>query len=161
MSKTTSDGVVGAGYWMFMASVMASRLDEIIQSGRISNGEIPKGVHNEACRFFLLILDDVGGNQPKNPPASSNAYFIAARALKRASETFPKTVPELDSVLKEYSEFLKALRNPHSLTSSEKKLARALMSFFLQLRDEGEEERHIRRLNIDTAPARSYSILSP
>jgi hypothetical protein len=149
MSQTISDGVVSAGYWMYMAAVMAKRLEKVIISKRINGEEIPNGVYNEALRFFRLIL-----NNADNPPASSNAYSIAAKVLKKSSDSFPQTIPELDGVMKEYSNFLERLKEPRECKTRELETANDLKKFFLKLREAGEEERYFRKVDFNNPTSR-------
>ena len=103
MSQTMSVGVVGPSHWVYMATVMAECLENVARTNRIEPNEIPVGVYWDALEFSGLALQATGDAVPDNPPASINAYVIAADALRRSSRDLPRTREDIDHRLEEYA----------------------------------------------------------
>jgi hypothetical protein len=123
-----------------MASVMVASFKKIVHMSRIELGDVPKGVQNDAQRFFNLVLQAAGDNLPDNPPASVNAYVIAADAVKESSHSVLKTRQEFQHYLQRLSDFVGNLQLPRDLTEEELETAQDLRKFFLQLHRRGEAE---------------------
>jgi hypothetical protein len=155
MSETISVGVVGRSYWVYMANVMAEYLGQIIQAKRIQSrlAEIPQGVYKDAQEFFRLVLQAVEPGFSENPPASTNAYMIAADSLRGSSTPIPETDPELEMRLKQYQFFIERLQEPHRLNSDELNTAQALHDFFVRLAQDGESEVYERSVCSVTQPS--------
>src|SRR5436309_2500997 len=99
MSDTISVDVVGPSHWAFVATVMADCLEEVARLRSTRSDLVPKRVYSDAKEFFRLVLQSVGSGVPDNPPASLNAYVIAADALRNSSNSFPQTRQELGTRL--------------------------------------------------------------
>ena len=140
MSQTISVGVVGPSYWLYLATVMAERLEKVATKKRINAGDFPEGASNDALEFFRLALQAAGDNLPQNPPASVNACKIAADAVRGSVQPAPKTRRELKEHLCLFSSFVDDLQKPHKLNAGEVKTAKALSRFFLRLQQDGEAE---------------------
>ena len=151
MSQTISVGVVGPSYWSYMATVMAECLEKIIQVKRIESGDLPKGVYNDAHRFFSLVLQAAGNTLPENPPASINAYVIAADAV-RSFQSAPQTRQELEKCLEHYLRFTDGMQQLHDLNKEEVKTAEGLRKFFLWLQQQGEAEVSKRSVHFEAPP---------
>src|SRR5580704_1412968 len=82
MSQTVSLGVVGPSHWAYMASVMAEKLQHVANAKQTVVGQIPVGVYRDAREFYRLVLEAAGDGTPVNPPASINAYALAADAVR-------------------------------------------------------------------------------
>lgn len=147
MSETISVGVVGPSHWSYMAAVMAQRLGVVVERRRLEAGDIPKGVYLDAKKFFHLVLEEVDGEPPENPPASINAYVIAADAV-RGAQSVP-AAQDVKQSLREYSGLLSGLQTPRDLTVDELNTAGALRRFFLQLRKAGQIEAYERRIRFE------------
>lgn len=147
MSQTISVGVVGPSHWSYMAAVMAQRLERIVERHKVEAQDIPAGVYLDAEKFFDLVLQEFGGEARKNPPASINAYVIAADAVREAQSML--ATQDVKESLKEYSGLLSGLRAPRDLTAGELKTAMALRKFFLQLRKAGQAEAYERRIRFE------------
>src|SRR5258708_3341505 len=130
MSRTLSVGVVGPGYWSYTASVMAECLDEITRTKHVDVARIPKGVYDQAQKFFRLVLETATDALPENPPASINAYVIAADVIRGASDPLPQTRKELDNRLERCAHFLGELRASRDITDAEVETATYLQKFF-------------------------------
>ena len=152
MSRTTAIGVVGPSFWSYMASVMAERLVQVVQAKHVESGIVPKGVHSDAKEFFRLVLQAAQDTFTENPPASINAYLIAADAVKGASQTIRGDHDEVRKCLEHYSEFVKQLETPHKLEEDEQKTAQELRNCFLRLQQEGENEAYERGVSSESLP---------
>jgi hypothetical protein len=130
-----------------MAAVMAQRLEVVIERRRLAARDIPEGVYLDAMKFFDLVLQEVGGKPQENPPASINAYVIAAHAVREAESM--AAAQDVKQSLKEYSGLLSGLQTPRDLTADELNTARALRKFFLQLRKAGQVEAYERRIRFE------------
>jgi len=149
MSKTTSLGSGGPSYWSYMAFVMGECLEKIIQEERYSEGDIPKGVYNDSLRFFKLVLQATGKTIYENPPASINAYTLAAEVVKRTPELeFPKT-REPEKCFRQYFSLLEILGETRNLTKEEIETAKSLKGFFYRLHQDGEYEAYGETLHAD------------
>lgn len=140
MSDTLSIDVVGPSYWTYMATVMADCLEQISSSKQVRANNIPSGVYRDAKSFFKLVMQSVGKDLPENPPASLNAYVIAAYAVKESSDQELKTLDSLEEVLDDYSKLLNRLDKPGKLKEHEIDTARDLQQFFRELAQAGEAE---------------------
>lgn len=144
MSLTSSIEIVGASYWTYMAAVIAESLGKMIRHKRVSPGMLPKGVYSDAMEFFRQIMQSVNTAKPDTPTTNLNAYLIAAEAVRESSPVLHET-QDVDDCLKEFSSFIKSLKEPRDLTKEELKLAKILQKFFLQLQEDGETEAYERR----------------
>ena len=140
MSDTLSIDVVGPSYWTYMATVMADCLEQISISKQVRLNNIPSGVYRDAKGFFRLVMESVGKDLPENPPASLNAYVIAAYAVKESAEEEPETLDSLGEVLEDYSKLLDRLDKPGELDEHEANTAKDLQQFFRELAQAGEAE---------------------
>ena len=140
MSDTLSIDVVGPSYWAYMATVMADCLEQISISKQVRLNNIPSGVYRDAKSFFRLVMESVGKDVPENPPASLNAYVIAAYAVKESAEEEPETLDSLGEVLEDYSKLLDRLDKPGELDEHEVNTAKDLQQFFRELAQAGEAE---------------------
>jgi hypothetical protein len=152
MSDTVSVDVVGPSYWAYMAAVMGECLEIISAKREVGAVHLPKGVYQDARRFFSLVMQSVQDNVDGNPPPGSmNAYAIAAYAVKESSAQPPSKLEELDDRLKEYSDLLTVLEHPKTLTEAEAEIAKSLSRFFRRLAELGESE--IYEKTVDLEPA--------
>jgi hypothetical protein len=149
MSDTISVDVVGPSYWAYVATVMAECLEEATRSKQVRVGLVPRGVYSDAKEFFRLVLQSVGNGVPDNPPASLNAYVIAADALRNSSDSFPRTREELGQRLAHYSELIDHLGQPRNLTTEEIEIATSLKEFFERLAQAGESEVYERTVDLE------------
>jgi hypothetical protein len=140
MSDTLSIDVVGPSYWTYMATVMADCLERISISQEVLPNSIPSGVYRDAKSFFGLVMQSAGKDLPENPPASLNAYVIAAYAVKESSDEEPKTLESLAELLEDYSTLLNRLDRPGELNEHEVNTAKDLQQFFRELAQAGEAE---------------------
>ena len=99
-------------------------------------------------RFFHLVLQEVGKDVVrKNPPASINAYVIAADAARGPHSGPPRQV--LKQTLRDYANLLESFGEPRQLSDTEAATAEALRKFFLRLRRAGEVESYERRVRFE------------
>jgi hypothetical protein len=152
MSDTLSIDVVGPSYWSYMATVMAECLDEITRTREIRPEKIPQGVFRDAKRFFTLVMQSVSADVPENPPASLNAYVIAAYAVKDSSENQAlMTLGDVGNRLEEYSKMLERLDKPATLDEQGARTAKDLQLFFRELAQAGEAEIYERTVDLEPA----------
>jgi hypothetical protein len=151
MSQTISVGVVGPKYWTYMATVMAECLQDITNSNQIEVGQVPGGVFRDALEFSELALEATGNTTPENPPASFNAYGIAAEVIRRSSE-IAKNRKEVDQRLAIYAEFIRRLNEPRPLRPRERQTAESVKAFFLNLKEQGEAEAYESKVAFGTVP---------
>jgi hypothetical protein len=152
MSQTISVGVVGPSYWTYMATVMAECLQEITQSNRIEAGQVPGGIFHDAVAFSELALEATGNATPDNPPASLNAYGIAAEVIRMSSTELPKSRREVDQRLANYAEFIRKMTQPRILRDRERETAEHLKTFFLNLKEQGEAEAYENSVALGPVP---------
>jgi hypothetical protein len=143
MSQTISVGVVGPSHWAYMASVMAEKLQKISEARRTTAKQIPAGVYRDAQEFYRLVLEAAGDGTPVNPPASINAYALAADALRTvcAKEI---SRDEIEQTLGRQKALLENLQNDIELSSDELKTLSSLRDCFLWLKHEGETDAYER-----------------
>jgi hypothetical protein len=123
-----------------MATIMAQRLERVAQAGCIKAGDIPVGVSYDAKQFFILALEAARDERPTNPPASVQAYQIAADLVRASTDSLPNTRVDIGNRLDEYHRLLLSLQQPRLLTAEEPPTVRELQRFFDHLRAEGETE---------------------
>lgn len=140
MSRTPSIGVVGPSYWLYMAALTADCLEKVVRRKRIEFGVLQKGVHLDVLEFFRLVLPAAGELLPENPPASINAYIIAAKIVRKITPSATITHQEIEEIFKRYLQFCDRLQVPADLTDEEVETAENLRKFFIQLCREGENE---------------------
>lgn len=132
MSETTSIAAVGPSYWIFMATVMAARLESFIERQQVISEEIPEGVYKGVTYFFELVMGAAGEKRPKSPPPSINAYLVATDALRGSLRPFPETNRDLLARLDRYSTFIKGLGHSHPITDADElETAASLRDFFV------------------------------
>jgi hypothetical protein len=144
MSRTVAVDVVGPEYWSYMAVVMAEHVGRMATSHHIDPATLPKGVYADAKRFFRLVLQEVADRPPQNPPASINAYVIAADAAK-GSGAFPIPQEHFKQLLEKYWALIEDLETPRELTEQDVQTAEGLHRFFLRLHEAGETKAYERR----------------
>ena len=152
MSQTISVGVVGPSYWAYMAAVMAECLQEIAQSNRIEAGQVPGGVFHDAVEFSDLALEATRSTTPDNPPASLNAYGIAADVIRMSSTELSRSRREVDQQLAQYGDFIKKMTQPRTLRDRERETAEQLRMFFLNLKEQGEAEAYENSVALGPVP---------
>ena|ERR1019366_3062798 len=152
MSMTTSAGVMGPSHWSYMASVLAEVLEKIALKKKIDEGDVPAGVYIDVKEFFGLIAQALHKKLPDNPPASMNAYAIAAGIVKMSVQPAPDTSEELEKCLARYYSFVRRMRTPTVLTLRDVETAKDLQRFFFRLQREGESEAYERRVDFDDSP---------
>ena len=143
MSQTISVGVVGPSHWAYMASVMAEKLEQIKNARRTDAARFPKGVYHDALEFYKLVLEAAGDGSPKNPPASINAYAIAADAV-RAVCTNVDSRSDVAKTLHTHQSLLESLQQARILEQQEVETLSSLQSFFVWLKHEGEADAYER-----------------
>jgi hypothetical protein len=156
MSDTLSIDVVGPSYWAYMATVMADCLEEISRSKEIRPEKVPRGVYQDAKKFFQLVMESVGKDLPTNPPASLNAYVIAAYAVKDSSQEELKTLDALGDRLRAYNELLDSLDEVRELDGQEVQTAKNLQLFFRELAEAGEAQIYERTVDYFEPALSSY-----
>jgi hypothetical protein len=152
MSQTISIGVVGPSHWTYMATVMAQRLEKVANAGCFGPDAIPLGVSYDAREFFDLALQAARDVPPANPPASVNAYAIAADLVRASSRSVPNTREDIGSRLEQYNSFLSSLQQPRTLSEEELDTVRALQRFFDCLKEEGEAEAYEQGVFLEPVP---------
>ena len=156
MSDTISGDVVGPSYWAYMATVMANCLEEISRSKEVRPEDVPQGVYRDAKKFFQLVMESVEKNLPENPPASLNAYVIAAYAVKDSSQDELRTLDDLGHRLKAYSQLLDRLGKAHKLDGQDVQTAKNLQRFFRELAEAGETQIYERTVDYFEPALSSY-----
>jgi len=152
MSQTISVGVVGPSHWAYMASVMAEKLQTISEAKRTTSRQIPAGVYRDALEFYRLVLEAAGDNIPINPPASVNAYALAADALRTVyANDISRT--EVEQTLGKQQELLKNLQDDRDLTGEEINTLSSLQQCFLWLKREGESDAYENRVRYAASAA--------
>lgn len=152
MSKAMSVDVYEPQYWSYMAAVMSDRLRGAVASKRVEGDDLPLGVYRDSQRFFQLVLDATEGRPPKNPPASVNAYVLAADVVRSQSESKDRTGVAFR--LKQYAQFVTGLSNTRDLKPEEVRLAEELGQFFDELHREAEAAEYERIVDFESAPTR-------
>jgi hypothetical protein len=147
MSRTVSVGVVGPSHWAYMASVMAAKLQQMIDAKQSLAGQIPVGVYRDAGEFYRLVLEAAGDRTPVNPPASINAYALAADAVRALSADASRA--DVEQTLTKQKALLDDLKQPRALNDEELKTLSSLQAFFLWLKQEGESDAYERGLGYD------------
>lgn len=158
-------GTLAPSHWSYMAAVMANSLDEILSVERSSATSIPRGVYEDAKRFFTLALQSRGDNLADDPPLSMNVY---ATAVDVANSLAHGSVTEVDDRLQRYATFLTGLEVPHPLSDEERggsELKGLFSSPALRGRDEStrfssEFARHP-RLEVESSSRRLFRNLVP
>src|SRR5437899_12534617 len=113
MSQTVSVGVVGPSHWAYMASVMAEKLQQMANAMQTVAGQIPVGVYRDAREFYRLVLEAAGDGTPVNPPASINAYALAADAVRAVRADASRA--DVEQTLGRQKELLDGLQHPRPL----------------------------------------------
>ncbi len=149
MSQTVSVGVVGPSHWAYMASVMAAKLRPMVDAKRTLAVQIPVGVYRDAQEFYRLVLEAAGDGTPVNPPASINAYALAADAVRAVSADV-RSRADVEQTLGRQNALLGNLKEPRPLSEEELKTLTSLHAFFLWLKQEGESDAYERGLGYDT-----------
>jgi len=142
MSQTVSVGVVGPSHWAYMASVMAERLQQIRNAKQTAAAQIPAGVYRDAREFYRLVLEAAGDGTPGNPPASINAYALAADAVRAARADASRA--DVEETLGRQKALLDKLQQPGGLNEAELDTLSSLHAFFLWLKQEGESDAYER-----------------
>ena len=143
MSQTISVGVVGPSHWAYMASVMADKLQQMKAANRTDATRIPAGVYHDAIEFYKLVLEAAGDSAPKNPPASINAYAIAADAVRAVCSGVHSRV-EVEITLHQHRSLLESLQQPRAFDEHESETLSSLFDFFVWLKHEGESDAYER-----------------
>ena len=151
MSKTVSVGVVGPSHWAYMASVMAAKLQQMVDAKRTLDGQIPVGVYRDAREFYKLVLEAAGDDTPANPPASINAYVLAADAVRAARADASRA--DVEQTLGSQYTLLNNLQRSSVLSEDELKTLSSLRAFFLWLKEEGESEAYERGVGYELPAA--------
>lgn len=138
MSMTTSVGVVGPSHWSYMAKTFERCLAEIVSRKRIEEDSVSNSIYLDAKEFFQLVSQAVQEGVPGNPPASANAYMIAARAIR--STVHPQTHETIRESLNEYLSFFNRIRDARDLSAKELETATSLQKFLKQLYLYGQSE---------------------
>ena len=119
-----------------MASVMAAKLQQMVDAKRTLAGQIPVGVYRDALEFYALVLEAAGDVTPVNPPASINAYALAADAVRAVSADASRA--DVAQTLGRQKALLDNLKQPRALSEEELKTLSSLHAFFMWLKQEGE-----------------------
>jgi hypothetical protein len=151
MSKTVSVGVVGPSHWAYMASVMATKLQKMVDAKRTLADQIPVGVYRDAREFYRLVLEAAGDDTPANPPASINAYALAADAVRAARADASRA--DVEQTLGSQYTLLNNLQRSSVLSEDELKTLSSLRAFFLWLKEEGESEAYERGVGYELPAA--------
>lgn len=147
MSQTASEGVVGPSHWRYMATVMTTRLAELLAGS--TSADIPEGVLDAAKRFFELVLDAQGA-APQYPSASIANYLIATEALEKSVTPPPKTTDQNVAELKRYADVLDRLRG--TLSEQERETLTHLQRFFSKLKESADAEAYEDRVACASSP---------
>jgi hypothetical protein len=125
-----------------MASVMAEKLQEIANAKETVAGQIPVGVYRDACEFYKLVLEAAGDGTPIDPPASINAYALAADAVRAVRADASRA--EVEATLGSQQALLDGLQRTRLLSEEELETLSSLRAFFLWLKQEGESDAYER-----------------
>jgi hypothetical protein len=125
-----------------MASVMAAKLQQMVDARRTIAGQIPVGVYRDAREFYKLVLEAAGDRTPANPPASINAYALAADAVRAVSADASRA--DVAATLGRQQALLDDLEQPRALSEEELRTLSSLHVFFLWLKREGESDAYER-----------------
>ncbi len=142
MSQTASVGVVDPSHWAYMASVMAEKLRQILNAQQTGDAQIPPGVYRDAREFYRLVLEAAGDGTPGNPPASINAYALAADAVRAVQADASRA--DVEATLGRQKALLDDLQQPRGLSEEELNTLSSLRAFFLWLKQEGESDAYER-----------------
>ena len=142
MSQTVSVGVVGPSHWAYMASVMADKLQQIASAKQTVAAKIPVGVYRDAREFYRLVLEAAGDGTPIDPPASINAYALAADAVRAESANASRA--DVEQTLGRQKALLDSLQESRRLSEDELKTLSSLRAFFQWLKQEGESDAYER-----------------
>jgi hypothetical protein len=134
-----------------MAGLMAKSLDLVVGARRVEPNQVPSGVYEDARKFFELVIEATGP-LPANPPASLNAYRIAADAVRGSVSPVPKDRKELREHLTAYGSFIERLTHEGPLSNLEVATAERLRKFFARLKREGQAEAYERRIMFEPPP---------
>ena len=104
--------------------------------------QIPAGVYRDAREFYRLVLEAAGDGTPVNPPASINAYALAADAVRAVRTNASRG--EVEEELAKQKALLDGLQQPRGLNDDELSTLSSLHSFFVWLRQEGESDAYER-----------------
>jgi len=146
MSQVRSVGVVSPGHWFYMATVMCRSLDKIIAKQRVDDDDLPKGVLAGARDFFHSVRMVISGQMGENPPATLNAYVIAADV---ATPIAQEGHEGLDQRLERFAALVDRLGGRVSLSDDEVVTASDLRSFFARLQHIGDIEEYERQVRFD------------
>ena len=147
MSQTVSVGVVGPSHWAYMASVMVKKLQEIVDTKESAAHPIPPGVYRDAQELYRLVLEAAGDATPVNPPASINAYALAADAVR--AQRADASRAEVKQTLEKQKALLDDLQRARAFSEEELETLASLQAFFLWLKQEGESEAYERGVGYD------------
>ena len=149
MSMTILAGVVGPSHWAYMAKQFATKLEQVAQQRKIDANFISASIVLDAREFFQLASQFAQDEVPKNPPASANAYMIAAKAINASSPSDPDA--NAKTVLEKYLAFVTNIQTPRSLDNDEVETAQHLRQFLTQLHADGRSERYESRVKSKNA----------
>lgn len=149
MSMTIPVGVVGPSYWGYMAREMSNHLESVVHSKSIQ-GNVPRGVYYSALEFFKLVVPVVSHQVPENPPASMNAYMIAADVVRNSPGDRGIKRNDLGDRLRGYLDLVKRLDSPGTLNDEEVKRAQGLKCFFSKLAQKGETSAYEEAMGLRT-----------
>ena len=149
MSRTISVGVSGPSHWSYMATVLADCLEQTLASSQVQ--PIPKGVYRDALGFLKLALEGSGDSLPRNPPASINAYAIAAEAAP-APTSEPESRADLHQRLLSFEGLLKSFGEPRALDQEESKIVNDFRAFLQNLRAEGKSQTYEHAVRWEPTP---------
>jgi hypothetical protein len=139
VSYTLSIGVVGAGYWSYIALIMAICLGRITYSGV----HIPLNILFDARKFFNIVLKTKTNDTTfDNPPARACAHNLAWEVLNSCDGLRSKTEKQANNYFQKFAALLEKLskkRVKKPLSSEELKTAEELQKFFATLYQLGTE----------------------
>ena len=133
MSRTPDIGVVGVRYWAYMAEVLTTCLDQIINGQWV---KIPVNVLGDAQRFFSIILERTTGDVTfDHPLARTYAQAIALEILNNCYSLQSHALEEANRHFHRFAKFLEVLKQQPAVppNDEDKKTATDLRDFFAAL----------------------------
>jgi hypothetical protein len=127
-----------------MAKELARIIGGIVVQKRVDVNSVPNSLYIDAKEFFELVSQYLEEGVPRNPPASANAYMIATRAIRIASQ--PQSRAAIRQSLGDYLKFFNNIKKAGALDESQLEIAVSLQKFLDQLYRDGQAESYVERV---------------
>ena len=147
MSEAISTGLLGPGYWTYMAAAMAEHAHRISEAGRTFPAGLPQAAYASARRFFASALEQ---GEDIDPSAALASFKIAADTMLECVQPVPTAWEDISDRLARYAQFVQTLDSERDLTADDRSIARELERFFLQLVADGEEQDYVEAVRFDS-----------